>query len=68
MLVNRLPTLSLLLGMLSEEANHLRGSVWALGIGVRTGGATARPRVPSPWTVHRSAMARPPASRYVARV
>src|SRR5215212_11256509 len=38
----------LLLRVLIEEANHLCGSVWALGIGVRTGGATARPRVPEP--------------------
>lgn len=44
--VNRLPTLSLPLRVLIEEANHLRGGVWALGIGVGAGGATARPRVP----------------------
>src|SRR5215207_8531824 len=36
----------LLLRMLIEEANHLCGSVWALGIGVGAGEAPARPRVP----------------------
>ena len=41
-------TLSLPLGVLIEEANYLRGSVWALGIGVGAGGATARPCVPEP--------------------
>ena len=46
--VKRVPTLSLPLGVLIEEAHHLRGSVWALGIGVGARGATARPRVPEP--------------------
>src|SRR5215204_7698668 len=36
----------LLLRVLIEGANHLCGSVWALGIGVGAGEATARPRVP----------------------
>ena len=51
-------TFRLPLRVLIEEANHLRGGVWALGISVGAGGATSRPRVPEPWTVHRSAMAR----------
>src|SRR5919112_1112009 len=41
-------TYRLLLRVLIEEANHLRGGVRALGIGVGAGGATARPRVPEP--------------------
>src|SRR3712207_5421058 len=36
------------LRVLIEEPYHLRGGVWTLRIGVRTGGATARPRVPEP--------------------
>src|SRR3712207_304709 len=36
------------LRVLIEEPYHLRGGVWTLRIGVRTRGATARPRVPEP--------------------